>query len=441
MRDSVGPERAHDLSMADSAALILLVDDDSSVRESLAQALEENGYRVLQATNGRDALTRVFDARCEAPDLIVSDVTMPLLGGVELCEALKENATSARVPVILMSALAQSGSVAAHGAAFIAKPLDLDALDVLIESILVTYEHSGGETMNLQANTERGLATLQFRHDQKNSGVSRHGLLHGGGRLRIEYDPARLVPAVGLTRPATEVLCHLCFQPSGQHQSGAMAPRATAEYPETGAPRPLTCEVQIPSETRQVDVWFEGRIATETSGWDSRYGQNFTFPVTDEGSPVPERSVALRSDARVDATRIRVVEDAASKDQVALGASGTRLQTALVVRARIEEPSALAGVWADVRVFDAMGELLHALTIALEPNTQAEAAGALQLWDAEIYPGSGGASGMGVWSRPDAHTINYRLYCQIADQVFSDGVLHQFEVPADTEVRPIPGGW
>jgi CheY-like chemotaxis protein len=63
---------------------------------------------------------------------------MPLLGGVELSEARKSNATTARIPVILMSAVAQPGSIAAHGDAFIAKPLDLDALDALIESMLVS---------------------------------------------------------------------------------------------------------------------------------------------------------------------------------------------------------------------------------------------------------------------------------------------------------------
>jgi CheY-like chemotaxis protein len=431
-------------------SLILVVDDERSVRELLAQALEQTGHCVFQARNGRDALEMISDGRCAAPDLIFSDLMMPLLGGVELCNALKSNAATAGIPVILMSAIAQPGSVGAHGNAFIAKPFDLDTLDVLIESILVRKDHSGGETMNLQANGERqgtqvdgagGLATLQFRHDQKNSGVSRHGLLHGGERLRIEYDPARLVLAGGDTKVLTGVLCHLRFQPSGEQQNEALLPQATVSSALAGAPRPLVCELQIPSETRQVEVWFEGRIAAETSGWDSRSGQNFTFAVTDDGLPVPERSVVPRSNTRIDARRVYVVEDAASKEQVALGASGSRLQTALVVRAQVDKPFDLAGVWADVHVFDAMGELLHAVTVALEPNSQTQPAAALRLWDAEIYPGSGGASGMGVWSRPDAHTINYRLYAQIGDQLFSDGVLHQFDLPADTEVRPIPGGW
>src|SRR5690349_16060551 len=93
--DSVGPERALHLSMAESPArsalqshdfgicwrhsmksLILLVDDEPAIRKSLAQALEENGYRVLQATNGRDALRMISDNGCEAPDLVISDVMM-----------------------------------------------------------------------------------------------------------------------------------------------------------------------------------------------------------------------------------------------------------------------------------------------------------------------------------------------------------------------------
>jgi YihY family inner membrane protein len=44
-------------------------------------------------------------------------------------------------------------------------------------------------------------------------------------------------------------------------------------------------------------------------------------------------------------------------------------------------------------------------------------------------------SGMGVWSRPDAHTIQYRLYCQVRGQIFTDGVLHQFDVAADEDAR------
>ena len=64
-----------------------------------------------------------------------------------------------------------------------------------------------------------------------------------------------------------------------------------------------------------------------------------------------------------------------------------------------------------------------------------------RVWHADVYQGSGGGSGAGVWSRPDAHTVQYRLYCQVDDTVYTDGVLHQFDVPADMEVRPPTNTW
>jgi hypothetical protein len=61
----------------------------------------------------------------------------------------------------------------------------------------------------------------------------------------------------------------------------------------------------------------------------------------------------------------------------------------------------------------------------------------LRVWDDEATT----AREWGVWSRPDAHTVQYRLYCQVRGNVFTDGVLHQFEVPADEDVRrPGSGG-
>ena len=65
----------------------------------------------------------------------------------------------------------------------------------------------------------------------------------------------------------------------------------------------------------------------------------------------------------------------------------------------------------------------------------------MHTWSASVYQGSGGGSGAGVWSRPDAHSVQHRLYSQVGEQIFTDGVLHQFEVLPDAEVRPIPGSW
>jgi two-component system phosphate regulon response regulator PhoB len=114
--------------------VILLVEDEPAVREFLAQALEQNGHRVLQAVNGQQALKVISGAARETPDLIISDVMMPMIGGVELCRQIKSDPASAEIPVILMSATVQPSHVGNLADAFILKPFDLEALDVLIES-------------------------------------------------------------------------------------------------------------------------------------------------------------------------------------------------------------------------------------------------------------------------------------------------------------------
>jgi hypothetical protein len=188
-----------------------------------------------------------------------------------------------------------------------------------------------------------------------------------------------------------------------------------------------------------VELWFERRGPAGISAWDSRYGQNYTFDVSGQGLPIPRRSVAARPETLIDLSKIRVVEDAATKEEAGRGLSGKRLRTLLVVRALTEDPAAAADTWADVHVFDAAGELIHAGSVAFKPPERTLDPG-LRVWEDEVYQGSGGGSGMGVWSRPDAHTVQYRLYCQVRGQVFTDGVLHQFEVPADEDVRRGPGG-
>ncbi len=281
-------------------------------------------------------------------------------------------------------------------------------------------------------------ATIRFRRDQRSSGVSRVGSLQARGRVRIEYDRARLVSDHDAEATA-EIVGHLRFEPSGEVQSSPLLPVAT--YGSVTPGRLLFLETDVPAGTSAMEVWFERRGPRGTSGWDSRYGQNFRFPVAEQGLPIPEPSVALRPATRLDPGRVQVVEDAASKGQAPMGSTGSALQTALSIRARIAAAPAVDAVWADVHVFDATGELIHSGTVPLHERQPLEGNTTMVAWSAEIYQGSGGGSGLGVWSRPDAHLVQYRLYCQIGEEVLTDGVLHEFDVPPDAEVRPIPGGW
>src|SRR5438876_11156435 len=80
---------------------VIVVEDEESVQKLVAAALRHAGYEVTLAANGREALERVGEA---LPDLIVSDVTMPEMDGLELLRHLRADPATGSVPVILLTA-------------------------------------------------------------------------------------------------------------------------------------------------------------------------------------------------------------------------------------------------------------------------------------------------------------------------------------------------
>src|SRR5205814_6712269 len=83
--------------MPDSST-ILLVDDEDSVQKLLAYPLERDGFRVLQARDGEEALARFAD---EHVDLVVLDLMLPKLDGLEVCKRLR---AESEVPIIMLTA-------------------------------------------------------------------------------------------------------------------------------------------------------------------------------------------------------------------------------------------------------------------------------------------------------------------------------------------------
>ena len=84
-------------------ATILLVEDDTGTREALREILDDAGYSVLPAENGRRALESI-EATGETPALILLDLAMPVMDGVAFLSRIPDHAQLARVPVIVMSA-------------------------------------------------------------------------------------------------------------------------------------------------------------------------------------------------------------------------------------------------------------------------------------------------------------------------------------------------
>jgi DNA-binding response OmpR family regulator len=122
-------------------ATILIVDDEQPLRELLADVLETDGHRVMMAGNGREALTIVARDR---PDLVVSDVMMPLLNGVGLCRQIKADLATASVPVILMSSVGPHVVDGWGADAFLKKPFDLNEVERLVRMLLHPDLHPDG---------------------------------------------------------------------------------------------------------------------------------------------------------------------------------------------------------------------------------------------------------------------------------------------------------
>jgi CheY-like chemotaxis protein len=108
--------------------LILVVDDDRDIRDSLIETLEDHGYRAAGASNGVEALS-VLRSSAERPCLILLDLMMPVMDGQEFREEQLKNPVWAEIPVVVISAYAdvdvQARSLAAE---FMRKPLAIRPL-------------------------------------------------------------------------------------------------------------------------------------------------------------------------------------------------------------------------------------------------------------------------------------------------------------------------
>ncbi|HEY0709553.1 MAG TPA: response regulator [Polyangia bacterium] len=114
--------------MAERRWRLLLVDDDDDLRVSLAEALEDAGFSVVQAENGQRALALL---ETERPDVVLLDLLMPVLNGWQFCQAKDTNPATAAIPVIAMSAAVSKDPGSPYFIDvddFIAKPVELDEL-------------------------------------------------------------------------------------------------------------------------------------------------------------------------------------------------------------------------------------------------------------------------------------------------------------------------
>jgi CheY-like chemotaxis protein len=112
---------------------ILLVDDENTIIEVLGYLLQEEGYAVLTAPNGRVALERAAE---KVPDLVITDQMMPVMTGSELFAALQKDPRLQNVPVILMTSTPIAATRSLRWADFLSKPFAFGDLVKVLRRVL-----------------------------------------------------------------------------------------------------------------------------------------------------------------------------------------------------------------------------------------------------------------------------------------------------------------
>lgn len=121
-------------------AHILIVDDEFGITRLLEEVLQDEGHTVAVASNGRQGFER---AQIETPDLVLTDLMMPVMDGATLIAAMRADEKLASVPVILMSALPEDSAAdrCSGHTKFVRKPFKLfHVVDLVTHTLTLTHE-------------------------------------------------------------------------------------------------------------------------------------------------------------------------------------------------------------------------------------------------------------------------------------------------------------
>ena len=116
---------------------ILIMDDDLALQTVLEIALREAGYQVVLANDGQEGIEKLTTLK---PDLVISDIMMPQMDGVETFQLIKEQLQDNGIPIFIMTALTRKpwfADLEAEGAVIIQKPFDIEVLLQLVQDMLM----------------------------------------------------------------------------------------------------------------------------------------------------------------------------------------------------------------------------------------------------------------------------------------------------------------
>lgn len=121
---------------------VLVVEDDVEQAMSLAAVIEDLGYRVICAANGQEALSRLREC---SPCLVLVDLFMPVMGGIEFLHRLREEPDLIGIPKVIMTSANDQMVGVKEDASVLFKPLDLD------EVVQVVRRHCGARETSFRA--------------------------------------------------------------------------------------------------------------------------------------------------------------------------------------------------------------------------------------------------------------------------------------------------
>lgn len=153
-------------------ARVMLVDDEQDLVSALRRSLNDEGYEVLTACDGLEALTV---ARRSRPDVIVLDIVMPRLDGLQVCQILRRDPTLAAVPILFLTVCSaiedRIQGLNEGGDDYLGKPFDLGELKARIKALLRRSQRAAeGAELEDQGCLVMGSLTLDLRIHQVSVG-------------------------------------------------------------------------------------------------------------------------------------------------------------------------------------------------------------------------------------------------------------------------------
>jgi two-component system, OmpR family, alkaline phosphatase synthesis response regulator PhoP len=185
---------------------IVVIEDEDAIRDVVAYNLERAGFRVATAADGREGLLRVREHR---PDLVVLDLMLPELDGLDVCRALRDEPETALLPVIMLTAKGSEDDIVAGLSAgaddYVTKPFSPRELVARIEAMLRRSGQGDGPARDDdELPADRDLAADPDRRRVEAGGVvvdpDRHEVLVDGASVRLTRTELRLLHVL-LRRP------------------------------------------------------------------------------------------------------------------------------------------------------------------------------------------------------------------------------------------------